>query len=74
MIPTAFTRLKKKKKQGFKFSAFRLVSDVFTLTPLKDIFEISSLEYFSHYLMVNSDFSDFFFLFQTFSIESELHP
>ena len=31
--------------QGCKFSDFNLISDFFTLTPLKTIFEISTFEY-----------------------------
>ena len=40
---------------GIKFSDFSLISDV-TLTALKIIFEIISLEHFSHDFMIDSDF------------------
>ena len=42
--------------QGCKFSEFRLVSDFFTLTSLKTIYEISSFDTVSHDFIKDSDF------------------
>ena len=41
--------------QGWKFSDFRLISEFFTWTILKIIFEISSYERVSHNTLVDPD-------------------
>ena len=42
--------------QGRQFSAFSLISDFFTSTPLKSICKISTMEHVSYDFMVDSDF------------------
>ena len=42
--------------QGWKFLDFSMISDFFTLTILKMIFEISSLERVSHDNMLDPDY------------------
>ena len=42
--------------QGWKFSDFSLISDFFTLTIMKIIFEISSQEKLSHDFIIDPDF------------------
>ena len=44
------------KGQECQFSYFGLISDFFALTPVKNIFEISILEHFSHDFIIYSVF------------------
>ena len=54
-------------KQGCKFSDFNLISDFFTSTPLKTIFEISTFEYIQHDFIIDSDFQkNFLYYFRFF--------
>ena len=59
--------------QAGLFSDFSLISDFFTLTPLKIIFEMSPLEHVSHDFMVDFH-SDFQKRPETFSLNQTYIP
>ena len=44
--------------QGCKFSDFSLISDLFTWTPVKITFEISSTEHVLYAFLIDSDFQE----------------
>ena len=61
--------------QGCKFSDYNLISDFFTLTPLKIVSKISLLERISQGFLIDSDFQKrSFVIFQTFTMDPTYIP
>ena len=60
--------------QGYKFSDLSLIPDVFTFTPLKIIFENSSLENVSHGFIIDSNFQKKLYNFRFIHSEPDLRP